>query len=221
MATIIDALGTPAQKQRYVKPMLDAALGRDDGADRARRRLRRRRGHDEGEARRRRRVPARGRQALHHERRLRSSRRTSSTWCSRAPRARARAPRACRCSSCPKFWVEADGSLGERNGAVVTNVEHKMGIQRLGDLRADARRRRAVPRPAARRGPRRHRADVPRHRVRAHGRRHEVDGDAVDGVPQRARLHARAQAGRRPREGRPTRPRRASRSSGTPTCAAC
>jgi alkylation response protein AidB-like acyl-CoA dehydrogenase len=29
----------------------------------------------------------------------------------------------------PKFWVEADGSLGARNGAVVTNVEHKLGIK--------------------------------------------------------------------------------------------
>ena len=29
----------------------------------------------------------------------------------------------------PKYWVEADGSIGERNGAVVTNVEHKMGIR--------------------------------------------------------------------------------------------
>jgi len=29
----------------------------------------------------------------------------------------------------PKFWVEKDGSLGARNGAVVTNVEHKMGIK--------------------------------------------------------------------------------------------
>ncbi|MBA3458682.1 MAG: acyl-CoA dehydrogenase, partial [Deltaproteobacteria bacterium] len=29
----------------------------------------------------------------------------------------------------PKFWVEANGKLGERNGAVVTNVEHKMGIK--------------------------------------------------------------------------------------------
>jgi alkylation response protein AidB-like acyl-CoA dehydrogenase len=29
----------------------------------------------------------------------------------------------------PKFWVEADGSLGERNGAIVTKVEHKMGIK--------------------------------------------------------------------------------------------
>jgi alkylation response protein AidB-like acyl-CoA dehydrogenase len=29
----------------------------------------------------------------------------------------------------PKFWVNADGSLGERNGAVVTKVEHKMGLR--------------------------------------------------------------------------------------------
>ncbi len=29
----------------------------------------------------------------------------------------------------PKFWVEEDGSLGARNGAVVTQVEHKMGIK--------------------------------------------------------------------------------------------
>ena len=29
----------------------------------------------------------------------------------------------------PKVWVEADGSLGARNGAVVTKVEHKMGLK--------------------------------------------------------------------------------------------
>lgn len=29
----------------------------------------------------------------------------------------------------PKYWVEADGSIGERNGAVVTKVEHKLGIK--------------------------------------------------------------------------------------------
>ena len=29
----------------------------------------------------------------------------------------------------PKFWVEADGSLGARNGAVVTTIEPKMGIR--------------------------------------------------------------------------------------------
>jgi alkylation response protein AidB-like acyl-CoA dehydrogenase len=29
----------------------------------------------------------------------------------------------------PKFWVETDGSLGARNRAIVTKVEHKMGIK--------------------------------------------------------------------------------------------
>ncbi|HVE27503.1 MAG TPA: acyl-CoA dehydrogenase family protein, partial [Sporichthya sp.] len=29
----------------------------------------------------------------------------------------------------PKFHVDADGNLGERNGAFVTNVEHKMGLK--------------------------------------------------------------------------------------------
>lgn len=29
----------------------------------------------------------------------------------------------------PKIWVEEDGSLGARNGAVVTNIEHKMGLR--------------------------------------------------------------------------------------------
>jgi alkylation response protein AidB-like acyl-CoA dehydrogenase len=29
----------------------------------------------------------------------------------------------------PKFWVEEDGSIGARNGAVVTNLEKKMGIK--------------------------------------------------------------------------------------------
>lgn len=29
----------------------------------------------------------------------------------------------------PKLWVEEDGSLGARNGAVVTNLEHKMGLK--------------------------------------------------------------------------------------------
>ena len=29
----------------------------------------------------------------------------------------------------PKYWVEDDGSIGARNGAMVTKVEHKMGIR--------------------------------------------------------------------------------------------
>ncbi len=29
----------------------------------------------------------------------------------------------------PKFWVNEDGSLGERNGVMCTNIEHKMGLK--------------------------------------------------------------------------------------------
>jgi alkylation response protein AidB-like acyl-CoA dehydrogenase len=29
----------------------------------------------------------------------------------------------------PKFWVNEDGSLGERNGVYCTNIEHKMGLK--------------------------------------------------------------------------------------------
>lgn len=29
----------------------------------------------------------------------------------------------------PKYWVNEDGSLGERNGAYCTNIEHKMGLK--------------------------------------------------------------------------------------------
>jgi alkylation response protein AidB-like acyl-CoA dehydrogenase len=29
----------------------------------------------------------------------------------------------------PKFWINDDGSIGERNGALVTKVEHKMGLK--------------------------------------------------------------------------------------------
>ena len=50
-------------------------------------------------------------------------------WASRA--SAARAPRASRCSSCPSshFDLETGELTGERNGAYVTNVEHKMGIK--------------------------------------------------------------------------------------------
>ena len=45
------------------------------------------------------------------------------------PEGAGRAPRACRCSSCRSTWVDGDGAIGERNGAVVTKVEHKMGMR--------------------------------------------------------------------------------------------
>ena len=52
--------------------------------------------------------------------------RTSCTWCWPAPRAPDPAPRACRCSSFPKYHFDpVTGEPGERNGAFVTNVEHR------------------------------------------------------------------------------------------------
>ena len=72
----------------------------------------------------------------------------------------------------PKFAVNDDGSLGERNGVYVTNVEHKMGLKAsttceltfgaehpaVGTLVGDVARR--------------HPADVHDHRVRPDDGRH-------------------------------------------------
>jgi alkylation response protein AidB-like acyl-CoA dehydrogenase len=58
--------------------------------------------------------------------------RTSSTWCWRAPRARRRhqGAHAVRGAEIP---VNADGSLGGRNGVMCGSIEHKMGIPRQFD----------------------------------------------------------------------------------------
>ena len=45
------------------------------------------------------------------------------------PEGPARAPRGCRCSWCRSSSTNEDGTLGERNGVYVTNVEHKMGLK--------------------------------------------------------------------------------------------
>ena len=65
-------------------------------------------------------------------------------------------------------------------------------------MRADVRREGARGRLARRRGARRHRADVQGHRVRPDDGRHQGDRDAVDRLPQRARVREDAGAGRRP-----------------------
>ena len=69
-----------------------------------------------------------GTEDLHLGRRARPRRRTSSIWCSPASRARRTARRASRCSSCRSSCVNADGSLGARNGVVCGSIEQKMGI---------------------------------------------------------------------------------------------
>ena len=184
-------------------------LGRDHGADRARRRLRRRRRPHEGDRAARRLVAHRGRQAVHHLGRARHDREHHPPRAGPPRRAPAPAPRACRCSSCPKFHFDVEtGELGERNGVYVTNVEHKMGLKasttcelRFGEehpavgwLVGDVARR--------------HRADVPGHRARPDDGRHQGDCHAVDRLPERARRSPRPASSPPTSPSAPTRPRR-------------
>jgi alkylation response protein AidB-like acyl-CoA dehydrogenase len=128
MAKIIDQLGTPAQQQRYVKAMLDQhwgatmvltepAAGSDVGAGTTR--------------------------AIHvagDEYRLEGVKRfiTNGDFDHPAnivhmvlarPEGAGPGTKGLSLFIVPKFWVEADGALGARNGCVVTNLEHKMGIR--------------------------------------------------------------------------------------------
>ena len=99
----------------------------------------------------------------------------------------------------PKFHFDPrPASPASATASFVTNVEHKMGIKVSATCELTLGARRPGRGLAARRGPRRHRADVRRHRARAHDGRHQVDGDAVDRLPQRARLREDACPGRRP-----------------------
>ena len=96
------------------------------------------------------------------------------------------------------FDLETGELTGERNGAFVTGVEHKMGIKASTTCELTFGESRAGQGLAARRGARRHRADVPGHRERADDGRHQGDGDPVDRLPQRARVRQDPGPGRRP-----------------------
>ena len=106
---------------------------------------------------------------------------------------------------------------------VCTNVEHKMGIKALGDLRDDAS---ATARPGAR--PAGRRASTTASRQMFHVIEHARMAVGMKSMATLSTAYLNAleytqdpQAGRRPAARPPTRPRRASRSSSTPTCAGC
>ena len=144
---------------RSPQRMVDGQLGRHDGAHRAGRRLRRRRRPHQGRSSRRTAPGTSRASSASSPRPSTTCPRTSSTSCWPAPRAPARAPRACRCSSCPKFHFDWEtGELGERNGVYATNVEHKMGLKASTTCELTFGERRARRRLAGRRGARRHRA---------------------------------------------------------------
>ena len=222
MAKIIDALGTPAQKQRYVQNMLDAALGRDDGADRAGRRQ-----SDVGAG------TTKATHVAGDEYLLEGVKRFITNgdfdhptnivhMVLARPEGAGPGTKGLSLFIVPKYWVEADGSLGARNGAVVTKVEHKMGIK--GSATCELTLGDGAPCRGLLLGEvhQRHRADVPRHRVRA-------DGASARSRWRRCRPRTStrstytrdAQAGRRPRaadrQGRAARRDHAR----TPTCAGC
>ena len=70
-----------------------------------------------------------------------TSRTTSSISCWPGSRARRPAPRASRCSSCPRSWSSADGSLGARNAVSLRLDRAQDGHPRQRDLRHELRRR--------------------------------------------------------------------------------
>ena len=128
MSTIIDALGTQAQQQRYVKPMVDHHWGAtmvltEPGA-----------GSDVGAG------TTKAKHVSGDEWHLEGVKRfitngdfdhpTNIVHIVLArPEGAGPGTKGLSCFIVPKYWIEADGSIGERNGAVVTKVEHKMGIR--------------------------------------------------------------------------------------------
>ena len=120
----------------------------------------------------------------------------------------------------PKFHVDLEtGELGERNGVYVTNVEKKMGLKVSSTCELTFGEKAPGRRHPGRRRAQRHRPDVPGHRVRPDDGRHQGHRDAVDRLPQRPRVRQDPRAGPRHDADDSTRPRRASPSPTTPTCA--
>jgi alkylation response protein AidB-like acyl-CoA dehydrogenase len=128
MSTIIDALGTPDQKARYVKPMVERhwgatmvltepAAGSDVGAGTTKAKHV---GGDEWHIEGVKRFITNG--DFDHPENI-------VHMVLARPEGAGPGTKGLSLFIVPKFWVNPDGSLGERNGAVVTNVEHKMGIR--------------------------------------------------------------------------------------------
>jgi alkylation response protein AidB-like acyl-CoA dehydrogenase len=128
MSTIIDTLGTPSQKARFVKPMIEQhwgatmvltepAAGSDVGAGTTKAR------HIEGDL-----YELEGVKRFITNGDFDHPKNIVHMVLAR-PEGAGPGTKGLSMFIVPKFWVNEDGSLGERNGAVVTNVEHKMGIR--------------------------------------------------------------------------------------------
>ena len=180
-----------------------AAVGRHHGADRAGRRLRRRRRADPGGPAAGRHLAPRGRQAVHHRRRARPDREHRPSGAGAAASAPVPGTKGLSLFIVPKYHFDLEtGELtGERNGVFATNAGEEDGHQGLHHLRADLRRRRARRRLAARRGAQRHRPDVPGDRARPDAGRHQGDRHLVHRLPERAGVRQDTGPGPRPDPG--------------------
>ncbi len=97
----------------------------------------------------------------------------------------------------PKFWVNEDGSLGERNGAVVAKIEKKMGIKGSATCEmvfGDGKPARGLLLGNVHDGIRQMFHIIEQARK---GRRHQEHVDALDGLSQCPRVRERADAGAR------------------------
>ncbi|HEU0031569.1 MAG TPA: acyl-CoA dehydrogenase [Kofleriaceae bacterium] len=128
MSKIIDALGTPSQKQRYLKPMIEQHWGAtmvltEPGA-----------GSDVGAG------TTKARHVAGDEYLIEGVKRFITNgdfdhpknivhMVLARPEGAGPGTKGLSLFIVPKYWVEPDGSLGARNGAFVTKVEHKMGIK--------------------------------------------------------------------------------------------
>ncbi|HTL35690.1 MAG TPA: acyl-CoA dehydrogenase family protein, partial [Kofleriaceae bacterium] len=128
MSTIIDALGTPAQKARFVKPMIEQhwgatmvltepGAGSDVGAGTTKAR------HIEGDV-----YELEGVKRFITNGDFDHPKNIVHMVLAR-PEGAGPGTKGLSMFIVPKYWVNEDGTIGERNGAVVTNVEHKMGIR--------------------------------------------------------------------------------------------
>ena len=128
MVKIIDAHGTPSQKQRYVQSMLDGHWGAtmvltEPGA-----------GSDVGAGTTKATHVAGDEYLLEGVKRFITNGdfdhpRNIVHMVLARPEGAAPGTKGLSLFIVPKYWVEADGSIGARNGAMVTKVEHKMGLR--------------------------------------------------------------------------------------------
>ena len=189
----------PTSRSRCAQLDGRPAVGRDDGAHRAGRRLRRRRRPHQGDPAGRRHLAHRGRQALHHLGRARPDRehRPPRAGPPRGRRPGHQGPVAVRRAEVP-LRLARPASSASATASTSPTSSTRWASRSRPPASSPSASGEPGRRLAGRRGARRHRADVPGHRVRPDDGRHQGDRDAVDRLPQRAGVRQDPRAGRRP-----------------------